>query len=295
MRARSASKASKSCTGRWQRNARLSEPPEAARLPQRPRAADALHPPGLRLSRRRGARRRTSSTRSTASSSRRSSASRPSASTPAAGRPSTSFDDLMKVKGDEPPVAGYKLGRGLQLVRRLDPRVPAAAEKAGVMLALENHWGLTTTSRRCSASTRRSTPRGSASTSTPATSPATRTRASRSWRRTRRSCRPRLTTAAANGTRSTWTTSASRASCATPASRAGCRWRWKARRPPRRRCRRAWPSCAWPSGALAPSPIEISLTSRYSSRPQGPPSRPTPDPSCPRTARAAPWPKARRR
>jgi L-ribulose-5-phosphate 3-epimerase len=44
-----------------------------------------------------------------------------------------SFDDLMKVKGDEPPLPGYKC-------------LPHAA-KAGVVLALENHWGLTTDPR----------------------------------------------------------------------------------------------------------------------------------------------------
>lgn len=55
-----------------------------------------------------------------------------------------SFDDLMKVKGDEPPLAGYKEVDAekwcIQSIERCLPH----AEKAGVMLALENHWGLTT-------------------------------------------------------------------------------------------------------------------------------------------------------
>jgi len=55
-----------------------------------------------------------------------------------------SFDDLMKVKGNEPPIAGYTdkdaIGWCVDSIRECLP----AAEKAGVMLALENHWGLTT-------------------------------------------------------------------------------------------------------------------------------------------------------
>lgn len=55
-----------------------------------------------------------------------------------------SFDDLMKVKGNEPPLDGYKLDDAFRWVvdsiRACLPR----AEKAGVVLALENHWGLTT-------------------------------------------------------------------------------------------------------------------------------------------------------
>ncbi|HWQ57160.1 MAG TPA: sugar phosphate isomerase/epimerase family protein [Bryobacteraceae bacterium] len=55
-----------------------------------------------------------------------------------------SFDDLMKVKGNEPPLAGYQLadavGWCVDSIRECLP----AAEKAGITLALENHWGLTT-------------------------------------------------------------------------------------------------------------------------------------------------------
>jgi sugar phosphate isomerase/epimerase len=55
-----------------------------------------------------------------------------------------SFDDLMKVKGNEPPLEGYgpadALGWCVDSIKKCLP----AAEEAGVMLALENHWGLTT-------------------------------------------------------------------------------------------------------------------------------------------------------
>lgn len=55
-----------------------------------------------------------------------------------------SFDDLMKVKGDEPPLAGYTHRDALNwCVDSIRECLPAA-EKAGVVLALENHWGLTT-------------------------------------------------------------------------------------------------------------------------------------------------------
>lgn len=55
-----------------------------------------------------------------------------------------SFDDLMKVKGDEPPLEGFAEKDALSwCVSSIEKCLPAA-EKAGVMLALENHWGLTT-------------------------------------------------------------------------------------------------------------------------------------------------------
>ena len=55
-----------------------------------------------------------------------------------------SFDDLMKVKGDEPPLAGYTDEDAFRwCIESIQACLPAA-EKAGVMLALENHWGLTT-------------------------------------------------------------------------------------------------------------------------------------------------------
>lgn len=55
-----------------------------------------------------------------------------------------SFDDLMKVKGNEPPVAGYTDEDGIKWCIDSIKECLPAAEKAGVVLALENHWGLTT-------------------------------------------------------------------------------------------------------------------------------------------------------
>jgi len=55
-----------------------------------------------------------------------------------------SFDDLMKVKGDEPPLPGYTKQDALKwCIDSIQECLPAAA-KAGVILDLENHWGLTT-------------------------------------------------------------------------------------------------------------------------------------------------------
>jgi L-ribulose-5-phosphate 3-epimerase len=55
-----------------------------------------------------------------------------------------SFDDLMKVKGEEPPIAGYTEDDAFKwCIESIEACLPAA-EKAGVMMCLENHWGLTT-------------------------------------------------------------------------------------------------------------------------------------------------------
>jgi L-ribulose-5-phosphate 3-epimerase len=55
-----------------------------------------------------------------------------------------SFDDLMKVRGNEPAIKGYTNGDAFRWVvdsiRACLPR----AEQTGVVMALENHWGLTT-------------------------------------------------------------------------------------------------------------------------------------------------------
>lgn len=54
------------------------------------------------------------------------------------------FDDLMKAKGDEPPIPGYTEADAIQwCIDSIKACIPAA-EKAGVMLMLENHWGITT-------------------------------------------------------------------------------------------------------------------------------------------------------
>ncbi len=53
------------------------------------------------------------------------------------------FDDLMKVKGDEPPIPGYTEQDAIQwCIDSIRACIPAA-EKTGVMLMLENHWGMT--------------------------------------------------------------------------------------------------------------------------------------------------------
>lgn len=55
-----------------------------------------------------------------------------------------SFDELMKVRGIEPPLPGYTDEDAFRwCIECIEACLPAA-EKAGVVLALENHWGLTT-------------------------------------------------------------------------------------------------------------------------------------------------------
>lgn len=55
-----------------------------------------------------------------------------------------SFDDLMKVKGDEPPLQGYVEKDAIDwCVESINKCLPAC-EREGVTLCLENHWGLTT-------------------------------------------------------------------------------------------------------------------------------------------------------
>ena len=55
-----------------------------------------------------------------------------------------SFDELMKVKGEEPPIEGHTEEEAFKWVIDSIQACLPAAEKAGVLLALENHWGLTT-------------------------------------------------------------------------------------------------------------------------------------------------------
>ena len=55
-----------------------------------------------------------------------------------------SFDDLMKAKGEEPPIKGYTDNDAFKwCIDSIQACIPHA-EKTGVMMALENHWGLTT-------------------------------------------------------------------------------------------------------------------------------------------------------
>ena len=54
------------------------------------------------------------------------------------------FDDLMKVKGNEPPIAGFTDDDAFKwCIDGINACLPDA-EANGVVLALENHWGLTT-------------------------------------------------------------------------------------------------------------------------------------------------------
>ena len=55
-----------------------------------------------------------------------------------------SFDELMKVKGQEPPLTGYNEQDAYQWCIDSIGECLVTAEQAGVVLALENHWGLTT-------------------------------------------------------------------------------------------------------------------------------------------------------
>lgn len=54
------------------------------------------------------------------------------------------FDELMRVKGKETPLPGYTNEDGFNWVIDAIGECLKEAEKAGVILAIENHWGLTT-------------------------------------------------------------------------------------------------------------------------------------------------------
>jgi sugar phosphate isomerase/epimerase len=55
---------------------------------------------------------------------------------------SKDFDELMKNRGIEPPLEGYKDEDGFPwVIESLEKCLPAA-ERCGVLLGLENHWGL---------------------------------------------------------------------------------------------------------------------------------------------------------
>jgi len=52
------------------------------------------------------------------------------------------FDDLMKHRGSEEPAAGFTNDDGFQWVIDAYAEIVQTAEKRGVVLGLENHWGL---------------------------------------------------------------------------------------------------------------------------------------------------------
>ena len=56
-----------------------------------------------------------------------------------------SFDDLMKARGVEPVLPGYTEEDGFRWCAECIEKCLNKAEEAGVILALENHWGLTRT------------------------------------------------------------------------------------------------------------------------------------------------------
>ena len=58
---------------------------------------------------------------------------------------SKSFDDLMEKRGIEEPLPGYSDEDGFKWVIDCIEKCLPAAEKSGVILALENHWGLART------------------------------------------------------------------------------------------------------------------------------------------------------
>jgi L-ribulose-5-phosphate 3-epimerase len=55
-----------------------------------------------------------------------------------------SFDDLMKVRGNEPAIKGFTNGDAFRWVVDAIRACLPRAEQTGVVMALENHWGLTT-------------------------------------------------------------------------------------------------------------------------------------------------------
>lgn len=56
-----------------------------------------------------------------------------------------SFDELMQAQGQEPPLTGYTEDDAFAWVIECIESCLPFAEKCGVVLALENHWGLTST------------------------------------------------------------------------------------------------------------------------------------------------------
>ena len=56
-----------------------------------------------------------------------------------------SFDDLMKARGDEPVLPGHTQDEGFKWCIECIEKCIPKAEQCGVVLALENHWGLSRT------------------------------------------------------------------------------------------------------------------------------------------------------
>ena len=153
----------------------------------------------------------------------------------------------MKVKGDEPPIKGYTDEDAFRwCIEGIQACLPAA-EKRGVLLALENHWGLTTKTENLL--------RIYKGVSSP-------------WlginldtgnfpvdpypeieKLAPHAAIVQAKTYYGGGEWYTLDLDYQRIArrCARRTSRAGCRWRWKARRIPQPPCRRASRSCVMPS------------------------------------------------
>jgi sugar phosphate isomerase/epimerase len=58
---------------------------------------------------------------------------------------SKDFDELMKNRGIEPPLSGYKDEDGFPWIIESFQKLVPFAEEAGVVMGLENHWGLGST------------------------------------------------------------------------------------------------------------------------------------------------------
>ena len=144
---------------------------------------------------------------------------------------SKDFDELMKHRGIEPPLPGYTDEDGFPWVIDCIEKCLPAAEKCGVVLGLENHWGLART------------PEGLLRIVNAIHSPwlgvtldmgnfledpydEARSRS----RRRRPTSTPRPIMAAACGIRSIWITTASPPSSARSTTAAASRWNTKARK-----------------------------------------------------------------
>ena len=147
----------------------------------------------------------------------------------------------MKVKGDEPPIKGYTDEDAFRwCIEGIQACLPAA-EKHGILLALENHWGLTTKTENL---LRIYKGVGSPwlginmDTGNFAVDPYPEIE-----KLAPHAAIVQAKTYYGGGECTRWisTTSGSPTRCGRRTSRAGCRWRWRARRirppPSRRACR----------------------------------------------------------
>ena len=153
------------------------------------------------------------------------------------------FDTLMKQRGIEPPLPGYTDEDGFPWVIDCIEKCLPAAEKCGVLLGLENHWGLARTPEgllRIVNAVNSPWLGVTLDTGNFLEDPYEKLAASP---RRRSTSTPRPTTAAASGIRSIWITPASPRSSARRTTGATSCWNTRARKTPRRPCPRAWRCC----------------------------------------------------